>query len=133
MTYTDMLQKMDAKASYTNYNTKPVRRMNEVWEVIITTDKKVVREKIYKPTTIMAEKIANKYIENYIDAIKIKNANIKKKCEYENKKIRWDSLTEEEYNFWRISDETIDEMCTHIKSIIIKIIDKDGNERTIIK
>lgn len=128
-TYTDMIQNLDSKYSYTNYNNKPVKRMNTVWEITIMTNHKAICKKIYKTTDKSAEVEARKFVENYRAAITKRNETIRAKYERMNKEmLRYDP---ENAVDWLYDEDFIKEQQYEIKSIVINVTDREGNRRVI--
>lgn len=124
MTYTDMIQALDKKYGYNSKATKPVRKMNEVWQIIIQCDSYVrfsKNEKVYATTSAAAEKKVNIIIKNHIAMIEKYNAKIEEKCHHDNK-IAGETICSEEY---------IEECKVHVIDIHINVTDRDGNKRTI--
>ena len=124
MTYSEMIQALDRKNSYSNWNTKPVRKLNEVWEIVITCEEYARfnrREKIFAPTAESAEKKAYATIHSWVNAANRHNELLEKRYRYENQKDGEIIYT----------DEDIEEMKAHIRNIYINVTDRDGNKRTI--
>lgn len=128
-TYTDMIQKLDAKTSYTNYNNKPVKRINTVWNMTITTNHKPEHKTIYKKTDVDAEKEAKKFVENYRNYLTKKNASIRARYEEMNRRINGYDV--EVDNFWLYGEEDIQKAQYKIESITIDITDREGNKKVI--
>ena len=128
-TYTDMIQRLDAKTSYTNYNNKPVKRINTVWDITITTNHKSEHKTIYKTTDVNAEKEAKKFVENYRNYLTKKNASIRAKYEEMNRRIN--NYDTEVNDFWLYSEKDIQEAQYKIENIIINITDREGNKKVI--
>ena len=124
MTYTDMIQALDKKYGYNSKATKPVRKMNEVWEIVIQCDSFVrmnKREKVYATTASAAEKKANMIIKNHMAMIEKYNAKFEEKCRHDNR-MAGDIIC---------SDEYIEECKVHVITAYINVTDRDGNKRTI--
>ena len=124
MTYTEMIQALDKKYGYNSKAVKPVRKLNEVWEIVIQCDSFVrmnKREKVYATTSTAAEKKANMIIKNHMAMIEKYNAKVEARCKYDNKKAG-DIIC---------SDEFIEECKVHVITAYINVTDRDDNKRTI--
>lgn len=124
MTYVEMIQALDKKYGYNSKATAPIRKLNEVWEIVIQCDSFVrmnKREKVYATTSAAAEKKANMIIKNHIAMIEKYNEKFEEKCRYYNRKEN-DTIYSEEY---------IEECKAHILTAYINVTDRDGNKRTI--
>lgn len=125
MTYTDMIQALDKKYGYNSKATTPIRKLNEVWEIVIQCDSFVrmnKKEKVYATTSAAAEKKANIIIRNHMAMIEKYNAKFEEKCRYCNKH-EGDTIYSEEY---------IEEGKVHVITAYINVTDRDDNKRTII-
>ena len=125
MKYTDMVAKLDKDCGYKEYDAKPMKKLNEVWNIrfVTTRENKVIT--VYKPTEKTAETEAKKIIKRYIHDIIVRNTYKRERREKENK--QW--MKEFRELLW--SEETIDEEMIYIEKIIIEATDKDNNTKTI--
>lgn len=124
MTYTEIIQALDKKYGYNSKAAEPVRKLNEVWEIVITCEEYARfnrREKIFAPTAESAEKKAYAAIRSWVNAANRHNELLEKRCRYENQKDGEIIYT----------DEDIEEMKAHIGNIYINVTNRDGNKRTV--
>lgn len=124
MTYVEMIQALDKKYGYNSKATTPIRKLNEVWEIVIQCDSFVrmnKREKVYAATSTAAEKKANMIIKNHMAMIERYNAKFEEKCRHYNK-VEGETICSEEY---------IEECKVHVITAYINVTDRDSNKRTI--
>ena len=125
MKYSDILEKLDNRYSYTNYNTKPVRKLNEVWKVCIVTNQATKEFIIRKPTAAAAEKAAHSTIGSYASRI----------IHHNTKQRMWLEELNQEYkeggSSWYYTEKDIEADYIRIEEVTIEVTDRDNNVRTI--
>lgn len=107
-TYQSIIAALDAHSMHTAWNNKPVRKLNCVVTVSVTTERKTYTKTIYRPTKEAAEKAARSAHGDIIAMILQHNDATIKRAE-------------------RYGYDVDNEDLEHVKSTSINAIDRDNN------
>lgn len=130
MSYSNVMESLDRRYAYSNYNTTPIKRENEVWKISIQTTCYTKNHTVYGSTSARAEKQAYAFIEQFKAQAQKKYEKLMKRLQEEEKEIR-----RYERKPSKIDDKAlqnyIESECPPITKIIIEIIKKDGTTETL--